>query len=235
MRMFFFKKLIKSGAKPSITGDLWSDGGMGLFGVCAHGINNDDWTNDKILIGLYACAEDRHTALNIEEWTTEVLEDMGLKLEDLAKATLELEAEDIDDNQGLLVTQEDLDRLGVDTNMDDANNLVSKKVSDNGANIKKAWGGGVDDDDGDNRDKWDGQWVGCFDHTLELCATPMCHKNCTKKGGEDMNKVTQTGKCVCFNTQQCAATQFLLSHLSRFLSVSHSQAVQKTLTEKLRT
>jgi len=194
-----------------------------LFGVCAHGINNDDWTNDKTLVGLCACAEDRHTAKNIEKWTTEMLEDMGLKMEDLAKATLE--AEDNDDKQGPLVTEEDLARLGTDTDMDDANDLVFKKVSDNGANIKKAWGGGVDDDDGDNRDKWDGQWVGCFDHALELCTMPMCHRNRTKKGGEDMNEVIETGECVCFNTRQCAATQFLLSHLSRFLFVSYSQAV----------
>ena len=84
-----------------------------------------------------------------------MLEDMGLKMEDLAKAMLE--AEDNDDKQGLLVTEEELARLGVDADMDDANDLVFKKVSDNGANIKKAWGGGVDDDDGDNRDDWDGQ------------------------------------------------------------------------------
>ena len=67
------KKLIKSGAKPSIAGDLWSDGGMGLFGVCAHGINNDDWTNSKMLVGSHACAEDHHTAANVETWTTETL------------------------------------------------------------------------------------------------------------------------------------------------------------------
>ena len=32
-------RLIKSGVKPSISGDLWSEGGMGLFGIYAHGIS----------------------------------------------------------------------------------------------------------------------------------------------------------------------------------------------------
>ena len=30
-----------SGVKPSISGDLWSDNGMGLFGIYAHGMNED--------------------------------------------------------------------------------------------------------------------------------------------------------------------------------------------------
>ena len=34
----FIVRLIKSGVKPSISGDLWSEGGMGLFGIFALGI-----------------------------------------------------------------------------------------------------------------------------------------------------------------------------------------------------
>ena len=36
----FILRLLKSGVKPSITGDLWSEGGMGLFGIYAHGITD---------------------------------------------------------------------------------------------------------------------------------------------------------------------------------------------------
>ena len=45
-------RLIKSGVKPSISGDLWSEGGMGLFGIFAHGIT-DTWVMEKALIGLH--------------------------------------------------------------------------------------------------------------------------------------------------------------------------------------
>ena len=40
--------------KPSISGDLWSDNGMGLFGIYAHGIT-ETWVMEKALIGLVAC------------------------------------------------------------------------------------------------------------------------------------------------------------------------------------
>ena len=56
---------MKSGVKPSITGDLWSEGGMGLFGIYAHGIT-DSWVMEKALIGLVACEKERHTADNIK-------------------------------------------------------------------------------------------------------------------------------------------------------------------------
>ena len=50
----FIVRLIKSGAKASISGDLWSDNGMGLFGIYAHGIT-ETWVMEKALIGLVAC------------------------------------------------------------------------------------------------------------------------------------------------------------------------------------
>ena len=40
--------------QPSISGDLWSDNGMGLFGIYAHGIT-ETWVMEKALIGLVAC------------------------------------------------------------------------------------------------------------------------------------------------------------------------------------
>ena len=49
----FIVRLIKSGVKPTISGDLWSDGGMGLFGIYAHGIS-ESWVMEKALIGQTA-------------------------------------------------------------------------------------------------------------------------------------------------------------------------------------
>ena len=37
----FIVRLLKSGVKPSISGDLWSDNGMGLFGIYAHWHHRD--------------------------------------------------------------------------------------------------------------------------------------------------------------------------------------------------
>ena len=73
----FIMRLIKSGVKPSISGDLWSDNGMGLFGIFAHGIT-ETWVVEKKLIGLVACETERHTAENIKKWTTEALESIGI-------------------------------------------------------------------------------------------------------------------------------------------------------------
>ena len=50
----FLVRLIKSGVKPSISGDLWSESGMGLFGIFAHGIT-ETWVMEKALICLVAC------------------------------------------------------------------------------------------------------------------------------------------------------------------------------------
>lgn len=54
--------LLKSGVKLTITGDLWSENGMGLFGIYAHGIlestdekGEEKWAMVKSLIGLVAC------------------------------------------------------------------------------------------------------------------------------------------------------------------------------------
>ena len=75
----FVMRLLKSGVKPSISGDLWSEGGMGLFGIYAHGIT-ETWVMEKALIGLVACEKERHTAENIKKWTDEALVAIGLTL-----------------------------------------------------------------------------------------------------------------------------------------------------------
>ena len=73
----YCRAIIKSGVKPSISGDLWSEGGMGLFGIFAHGIT-ETWVMEKALIGLVACEKERHTAVNITKWTDEALKAIGL-------------------------------------------------------------------------------------------------------------------------------------------------------------
>ena len=78
----FLVRLIKSGVTPSISGDLWSEGGMGLFGIFAHGIT-ETWVMEKALIGLVACEKERHTAENITKWTNEALEAIGVTSEGL--------------------------------------------------------------------------------------------------------------------------------------------------------
>ena len=78
----FIVRLINSGVRPSITGDLWSEGGMGLFGIFAHGIT-ETWVMEKALIGLVACEAERHTAVNIKKWTEEALVAIGLSTKDL--------------------------------------------------------------------------------------------------------------------------------------------------------
>jgi hypothetical protein len=49
----FIVRCLRSGIKISITGDLWSDNGMGLFGIYAHGMPG--FTMEKALIALVAC------------------------------------------------------------------------------------------------------------------------------------------------------------------------------------
>ena len=83
----FIVRLIQSGVKVSISGDLWSDGGMGLFGIYAHGIT-ETWEMEKALIGLVACDEKRHTAANIAKWTNEALIDIGLTTKELLEVVV---------------------------------------------------------------------------------------------------------------------------------------------------
>ena len=46
----FLVRCLKSGIKISMTGDLWSENGMGLFGMYAHGM--PEFKMEKVLIGL---------------------------------------------------------------------------------------------------------------------------------------------------------------------------------------
>ena len=63
-----------------------------------------------------------------------------------------------------------LARLGVSDSSADPHDLVFKKVSDNGANMKAAWNTGR-------------SWLPCVDHTLELCTLPVTWVEKRKKDG----------------------------------------------------
>ena len=82
----FIVRLIKSGVKVSISGDLWSDSGMSLFGIFAHGIT-ETWVMEKFLIGLVAAETKRHTAVNITKWTDEALAAIGMTVDGLLLPT----------------------------------------------------------------------------------------------------------------------------------------------------
>ena len=81
----FFVRLLRSGVKPTITGDLWSENGMGLFGIYAHSIS-DTWVLETALIGLVGCESKRHTAEHIQMWTDEALKGIGLTAANLLQA-----------------------------------------------------------------------------------------------------------------------------------------------------
>ena len=152
-----------SGVKFSMSGDLWSDSGMGLFGIYAHAMPGS-FTMEKVLIGLVACESERHTGENIKQWTEEALRDMGLTPAKLLKsqpagglfAPLDLSALD----PGMAAFDpKALDRFGVSADSTDSYAFVFKEISDNGANIKAAWQEGS-------------RWAPCACHTLELCTIP---------------------------------------------------------------
>ena len=132
---------------------------MGLFGIFAHGM--PAFKMEKALIGLVACESERHTADNIEKWTEDALKAVGLTAPSLlgtadggnALATA---------NQKLLQSS-DLTRLDIEHDSIDPGDIIFKKVSDNGANIKCAW-----DDDA--------LWAPCVDHTIELSTIPFTHR-----------------------------------------------------------
>ena len=119
----FLVRCLASGVKISISGDLWSENGMGLFGIFAHGM--PAYEMEKALIGLVACESERHKADNIEMWTEDTLKAVGLTAPSLlgtadggnALATA---------NQKLLQPS-DLTRLGIDHDSIDPDDFIFKK------------------------------------------------------------------------------------------------------------
>ena len=104
----------------------------------------------------------RHTAENIDKWTTEALESIGLKVDSLLGSDASADTTAISTINRTFLKPDHLKRLGIDQDTTDPDDFVFKKVSDNGANIKAAW------DDGES-------WAPCIDHTIELCTLPFTY------------------------------------------------------------
>lgn len=56
----FVSRARQDGRKLSLTGDLWSDDGTGLFGIVGHYID-EDWKIQSKLLGLISCGHMHHT------------------------------------------------------------------------------------------------------------------------------------------------------------------------------
>ena len=169
----FCRQLLESGVKISITGDLWSDSGMGLFGMYAHGIveesvevNGEEvvtWTVRKVLIGLVPCAAERHTNVQIVSWTQKALSDIGPTYSALTRQEGQEPQDAADsaevDSDGPPLTDDELKMLGLNSRAT-SDDFVFKKVRDNGANMRAAWT--MDSNDFTHS-------APCACHTLELC------------------------------------------------------------------
>ena len=56
----FISDLRDDGIKISIAGDLWSDNGMAIYGICGHGITRN-WEMKSVLLSASPCGHERHT------------------------------------------------------------------------------------------------------------------------------------------------------------------------------
>jgi hypothetical protein len=70
-------ELVKSGFYPAISGDIWSENGISIFGILGYYIN-DDFEMVEVLLGAIPFSDVRHTGLNIGIATKECLSDMGI-------------------------------------------------------------------------------------------------------------------------------------------------------------
>lgn len=124
----FIAELLQSGVRPCISGDLWSDSGMGLFGIYAHGVTAD-FELKQCLIALHACESERHTAANIRRWTIDALQILGITAKEMvARATplaaptrdsraaerLSYDVRTVLGDRLILLTEQEAERLGID-------------------------------------------------------------------------------------------------------------------------
>ena len=65
-----------NGMKPAMAGDIWSDRGVSLFGMCEYYIS-DEWEILELVLAAKSFSE-RHTAENIEKVTSEACVEAGL-------------------------------------------------------------------------------------------------------------------------------------------------------------
>ena len=77
----WFADMVMDGVKPSMAGDIWSDGGCSLMGICMYGINAA-WRLDEWLVAATPFGSTRHTGEAIDQLTTDALKRQGIKWRD---------------------------------------------------------------------------------------------------------------------------------------------------------
>ncbi|KAK3234342.1 hypothetical protein CYMTET_55406 [Cymbomonas tetramitiformis] len=73
----YLAALLAEGIMPSIAGDLWSEGGIAIFGILVYWIDKGMVLHEKLLSAV-PFSDVRHTGLEIERSTKESLSDMGV-------------------------------------------------------------------------------------------------------------------------------------------------------------
>ncbi|KAK3257892.1 hypothetical protein CYMTET_33037 [Cymbomonas tetramitiformis] len=73
------KGLLAEGILPSIAGDIWSEGGIAIFGILVYWVDNDGVYHQKLL-GAIPFSEVRHTGGEIERATKRCAAEMGVGL-----------------------------------------------------------------------------------------------------------------------------------------------------------
>jgi len=74
---FHLAALLGEGIMPSIAGDLWSEGGIAIFGILVYWIDKGMVLHENLLSAV-PFSDVRHTGLEIERSTKENLADMGV-------------------------------------------------------------------------------------------------------------------------------------------------------------
>ena len=70
-------RCLRGGTKLSLSGDLWSADGIGLFAIFGHYINEEFQLCSRLL-GLVSCGGEHHTGDYVKDKTEEVLLNLGI-------------------------------------------------------------------------------------------------------------------------------------------------------------
>ena len=73
----WYTGMLSDGVKPSMAGDIWSDGGCSLMGICFYGISST-WKLDEWLVAATPFGSTRHTGEAIDSITVAALKKQGV-------------------------------------------------------------------------------------------------------------------------------------------------------------
>jgi hypothetical protein len=68
----------EDGIKFNVSGDLWSENGTALLGLCGHFISRD-WRMVNLLVGAVPCSKDSHTAKMVDAETEQALAELDVQ------------------------------------------------------------------------------------------------------------------------------------------------------------